>query len=470
MRLAVGALVTAAGVAAMSLTPPSARLGGQELARWVEQQGGSTSGVVVGPTSHGLGLLASDDISKGECVVSVPSSCLLSSRLAQDSPSLQGLIEAVPADAWYARLALVLLAERAKGDDSSVAPYVSMLPAAYTVPLFWPTEAISQLQYPTVQTELLRRAKFTSSFAADRLKHEAGAFGGRAVDADALGWAMAACSSRAIRVGGGERALCPLIDLGNHATKGVANCEVRGTLGGALQLVAVSAIRMGEEVTFSYGSLSNDDFLLDYGFVPDSNPHDDVKLAWADGDLLTSACAAAGVPAAKRSPWQRTALKTALPPSLEQVSIGRSGVDANAMAACRIALAPDAAALRAADGGRRPLAPAAEVKALKVAAAMCAVALAGLPSGEEEQQQSEAASASDSSVALALSFLEEKRSVCTEALGATGDRIKARESGEARAALRGTKQGKVATGVRKKSAARGGAREKRSKPSGFGGS
>ena len=45
------------------------------------------------------------------------------------------------------------------------------------------------------------------------------------------------------------------------------------------------------------GELSNDDFLLDYGFLPaeQPNPSDAVQLAWADGELLQSACGTAGV-------------------------------------------------------------------------------------------------------------------------------------------------------------------------------
>ena len=210
----------------------------QDLCSWIVQRGGSAA-VIAGPTKHGLGLLASEPLSAGDAAVSIPSDCVLSAaRVLESSPQrLTDLHAAVPDEFWAARLALVLLSERSRGDGAHLAPYVRTLPAAFTVPLFWSPAAIKTLQYPTVQQSLLKTAKFVQSFTAESLGPESTeAFNGLAVGADAFGWAVAACSSRAFRVGGGERVLCPIIDLGNHAPKGEANCEVRGTLGGAVEL------------------------------------------------------------------------------------------------------------------------------------------------------------------------------------------------------------------------------------------
>ena len=90
--------------------------------------------------------------------------------------------------------ALILLAERSKGDDARMASYVRTLPAAYTVPLFWAPSAIQLLQYPTVQRTLLKTAKFVNMFATDHLDANAAqeAFSGLSVGADAFGWAIAA--------------------------------------------------------------------------------------------------------------------------------------------------------------------------------------------------------------------------------------------------------------------------------------
>lgn len=60
----------------------------------------------------------------------------------------------------------------------------------------------------------------------------------------------------------------------------------------------------------NYGSLSNDSFLLDYGFVVVSNPYDTIEIKY-DEQLLNAASMAAGVAYGKFSspnPWQNELL------------------------------------------------------------------------------------------------------------------------------------------------------------------
>ena len=75
---------------------------------------------------------------------------------------------------------------------------------------------------------------------------------GRSVGADAFGWAIAACSSRAAMLKS-SRVLCPIIDIGNHAYKGAANTEVRGTLGGAVELVEARAVHRRSKAQLRWG-------------------------------------------------------------------------------------------------------------------------------------------------------------------------------------------------------------------------
>ena len=440
----------------------TARAAAQELRVWVEEQGGSSS-VVAGPTEHGLGLLAAKELAAGAVAIKIPKECLLSASAMPER--LARLHDAVPAEFWAARLGLVLLAERCKGEDSKLAAYIATLPAAYTVPLFWTPDAISRLKYPPLQARLVKRARFVQSFASGQLAGGGSedAFGGVSVGADALGWAIAACSSRAAMVGS-ERVLCPIIDIGNHAPKGAANTEIRATLGGALELVCTRPIGLGEEVTYDYGELTSDDFLLDYGFLPPANEHDTASLAWAEGGLLQSAASAAGIDV-RLADWQRVAMRTSgLTANLEALSVTRDGLEEQGMVACRIAAAPDAAAFRSAKGGRAALRPAsAEARAYKLAAAMVAIALTSFP---EDEGVAADETTHDAGLQLARQFMEEKRQLCKRALAALGERIKAIQSGEARAEFRGHHKAKLASGVRKQSA-RAGTAAKRPK-SGFG--
>ena len=145
-----------------------------------------------------------------------------------------------------------------------------------------------------------------------------------------------------------------------------------------------------------------------------------------------------------------------------------------AMAACRIVAASDAAALRRCDGGRRPLPPAGEQIALKIASAMVAIALSAFPEPTEEEEESPEGLAAggvlaDGGTALARAFLAHKREVCAQSLAALAERIRGVKSGHARSELRGVSKAKQGAGVRRRSAKRGGAGAKeRPKSAGFG--
>ena len=219
------------------------------------------------------------------------------------------------------------------------------------------------------------------------------------------------------------------------------------------------------------GDLSNDDFLLDYGFLPPyPNTHDTCDLAWADGGLLSSARGAAGMDDSLAE-WQRSALRLHIPQGYQAVSIHRAGVDERAMAACRIAAAPDAAALRKAAGGTKPLpGVSSEMRAMKIAAAAIAIGISGLPekvSADGGDDVSMEDILEDPGIALACQFMDAKRQLCGDALRSTADRIKRMQDGDKKAALRGLTSKKEGAGVRKKSARSGSAASK-PKAGGFG--
>ena len=215
------------------------------------------------------------------------------------------LIDQVPGELWSARLGLSLTHERAKGPKSMFTPYINLLPAVHSgIPLFFGPDAVRELQYPPVVEQLKRRSRFLISFANGPLAAavsapHGGPFDGFAVDANALGWAFACASSRAFRVGGPHlpAAMLPLVDVANHSFE--PSAVVRPALGlgpGAIEMVASRSVQAGEEISLNYGDLTNDALLLDYGFVPEDNPHDAAGLRW-DLGLIEAAREVAGLSA-----------------------------------------------------------------------------------------------------------------------------------------------------------------------------
>jgi histone-lysine N-methyltransferase SETD3 len=316
--------VAAASAADGANAAPTAPQAAQHhpLVSFVLSNGGAVDGVKPqAETSQGWGLAADRDLPKGHRCVVLPPRCHLAFEQTADaaaagadgqqSAALAALASDIPPELWGAKLALALLRERALGPESSYAPYVEALPAAFPgVPLFWGPEAIAALDYPPVAEQVKKRCRWLHEFAS---KHFAGgddgdqakaALAGARVDVSGLGWAMAAVTSRAFRVGGLDKpaALLPLVDLCNHDFD--PNAEVVPYEGGGsgsnrkkggVAVVTRRPLKKGEPVLLSYGPLPNDFLLLDYGFLVENNPHDAVSLRFDASGLLTAGAAAAGV-------------------------------------------------------------------------------------------------------------------------------------------------------------------------------
>ena len=96
-----------------------------------------------------------------------------------------------------------------------------------------------------------------------------------------VGWALAVVTSRAFRVRGPTQpaAMLPLIDMCNHSFQ--PNCSLKASDNGDVQLVSLQNIGPHQPLLLSYGNLSNDFLLMDYGFVVPGNPFDRVQLSFS---------------------------------------------------------------------------------------------------------------------------------------------------------------------------------------------
>jgi uncharacterized membrane protein YgcG len=311
------------------------------------------------------------------------------------------LCSRIPPELWGARLALRLLAHRAAGDASPLAPYLRALPAGVPgVPIFFPKEAIDVLQeYAPVGAQVLKRCRFLASFvkqegldgaAAETARQgpdAALAFSGAAVDASALAWAFSVSTSRAFRVRGEGRApsCLPLIDMANHDFAPTARVvpwrEGSGGSGGGgggsggggggsggggggsgggsgagVALVAAADLEPGTPLTLNYGALPSDFFLLDYGFFSPypGNPFDVVKLRWSQS-LVDAAADFARVKlpggassSLSSSPWKAAALAPLSLGTDSEVRVlaAHPWVDRRFLAAARVAAAASPADVR----------------------------------------------------------------------------------------------------------------------------
>ncbi|KAG2438459.1 hypothetical protein HYH02_010913 [Chlamydomonas schloesseri] len=324
------------------------RVDGATLANLAGRDGGS-----------GWGLKAVRDVHQGHRLITLPSGCHLTYG-ANDDPRLLALIDKVPSELWGAKLALQLIAQRLQGGESQFASYIAELPKGFPgIPMFFPRTALDMIDYPPCSQQVKKRCKWLYEFSTDVLAKLPGSpedpFGGVAVDINALGWALAAVSSRAFRTRGPTHpaAMLPLIDMANHTFSPNAEVLPLEGGGGAVGLFARRAIAEGEPLLLSYGKLSNDFLFMDYGFIVEDNPYDTVQLRF-DVNLLQAGALVSNVSDALGAPldlaprtWQLQLLAElglVGPAANPELNIGGGGpgaevLDGRLLAAARVMVA-----------------------------------------------------------------------------------------------------------------------------------
>jgi histone-lysine N-methyltransferase SETD3 len=476
---------------------------------WVESNGGTVDGAAVhswfgADGGSGFGLQAAKTCPEGTTLITLPSKLHLTYGNDTTDPRLLSLISKVPAELWGAKLALQLLAHRIHaGADSSddknssnstskldnFAPYIAALPLGFPgIPMFFPPDAIAALEYPPVTEQVKRRCRWLLRFANEVLAPIRGnpaedPFDGVAIDANALGWALAAVTSRAFRTRGADQpaAMLPLIDMANHSFDPNAKIVGQSGTAGALQMVAIKEIQQGDPILLSYGNLVNDFLLLDYGFIVPDNPYDTVQLRF-DRNLIEAAKAVVNVGSTTSindsndednseqagsdqlsalPAWQNSILENlglAGPGANTEVSIiqltrtkVRAPVDARLLAGVRILCAANArelenAAAKSSGGGgngtggrlesinasieafgawERPLSLRNEVSTLKTLSGVALIALSQFSSTEEDDiKLLKNSSSLSADMQLAVRFRLEKKRLLSAALEALAARLK----------------------------------------------
>ncbi|CAN7094105.1 unnamed protein product [Brassica rapa subsp. narinosa] len=351
-----------------SQRPPRLSHHPPDLVRWIEREGGFVHHAVKlsQDTPFGFGLISTEQIPQGTDLITLPPHVPLrfESDDAPPSPLLAALARRVPEELWTMKLGLRLLQERANA-DSFWWPYISNLPVTYTVPIFFHPEDIKNLPLKPFQYQQFdERCRFLLHFEEEVRETLEGVqasdhpFRGQDVNASDLRWALSAVSTRAFRLHGNRKVvqggssdhvpmMLPLIDMCNHSFS--PNVRIIQEQDGSdsntlVKVVAETQVKENDQLLLNYGCLSNDSFLLDYGFVVESNPYDTIELNYDEG-LLDAASLAVGFASGKFSspaPWQHQLLfqlnLAGKMPNLKVTLGGQETVDGRLLAAIRILL------------------------------------------------------------------------------------------------------------------------------------
>lgn len=231
----------------------------------------------------GRGLIASKSILQNECLFEVPYDVIISKAVAlKNVPEIDDSIND------YVAIAIFLISERDKGDDSFWAPYIKILPDDdKLIPLFrWPEEDRSLLKgSPTLAAAESLAVKLHAEFETVKerfFEPNPDRFPSSVFNYQSWEWAFAILFSRAISLTKDKTvALVPYADLLNHNPFCSNYIDVHREMITGDKFVRLYSDRpysITDQVYVTYGPKANADLLLLYGFVSDRNPYDSVEL------------------------------------------------------------------------------------------------------------------------------------------------------------------------------------------------
>ncbi|KAK6929268.1 SET domain [Dillenia turbinata] len=244
---------------------------------WLRRKSGVEISSVLsnGKSDFGRSLYASKPVATGDCILRVPYNVQLASdNLHPQIDSL--LIEDV---GHVSRLAIVILLEQKKGQDSAWGPYVTRLPQPWEMhnTIFWTRDELEMIRQSPVYFETINfQAQIEKEFLSisSVLNHFPASL--EDITLQDFMHAYALVGSRAWGSNNGV-SLIPFADFLNH--DGEAEASVLSNDDKQIsEVISDRDYASGEQVFITYGKFSNATLLLDFGFTLPSNKHDQVQM------------------------------------------------------------------------------------------------------------------------------------------------------------------------------------------------
>ncbi|XP_076954133.1 protein SET DOMAIN GROUP 40-like [Bidens hawaiensis] len=247
------------------------------------------------PNAGGRGLCAVGDLQKGELILKVPKSALMTSQtLMLNDHKLSISVSKFPFSSTQI-LTVALLNEVSKGKRSWWYPYLTQFPSNYDILASFDQFEIQALQLDDAIWAAQRALEKTKSeWESATAVMEELMFKPHYMSFKAWIWASASISSRTMHIPWDSAGcFCPVGDLFNYAASDdeqvfskdlpeadVATKSPRLTDGvfeeefDAYCFYARRSYKKGEQVLLSYGTYTNLELLEHYGFILDNNPND----------------------------------------------------------------------------------------------------------------------------------------------------------------------------------------------------
>jgi hypothetical protein len=240
-----------------------------DVARWLHKNGAEIESVEVKEFAKGFrGVIGKKRVEPQNRLLFVPNACLITLTKAMNS-ELGHEFEALhftPRNK-HTLLAVFLLFERAKGENSFWHEYIQSLPKTYTnVPLFYTKTERKMLQGCFAKDMLEFQRKLLEA------DHKEVVTDGRfECSLEDFMWARTVVVTRVFSTPdfeGGE-SLVPMADMLNHASNATVSWAHNGTTG--FEMIASRTCLRGAQLFDSYGAKCNSRYLMNYGFTLPNN-------------------------------------------------------------------------------------------------------------------------------------------------------------------------------------------------------
>lgn len=284
----------------------------QNLRDWILASGAEIQDITISSSPEEetyRWLEATENVKSGNLLIRLPSTHLITTKTARNATFVNDILRKAEEDGLDARLPnatedsaavmLFLLAELSKGNASFWHPWLQSLPKYFATPLLIEADRVDDMLdgtpvLPFVQ--ILRselRELYDDWFVPYALNKYPKVFDANLCTYNFFLYTHAVFESRAFTIDG-VTVLAPFADMANHAPResSACNARVRGwvmednpeALG--LELYAGDRdIDVGDEIRICYGSLTNWELLVHFGFVDKTpNPDDSVVVQLEAGE------------------------------------------------------------------------------------------------------------------------------------------------------------------------------------------
>lgn len=245
---------------------------------WLQEHGGTVSPKIAihdySSEGAGNGVIALDDIKKGEVLFKVPRKLLLNGKNTQFKEEL--IRKKVPKEGW-ARIMWAVVLEKLTLGESQWKSYFDLVPERFNLPISWALEDRAFLEGTALPAMIGDpEAQFRSQFLPFASKFDQTRDLSIPILRDLYFYVGSLVSSYSFTEEDGQISLVPLADIFNHKT-GHNNARLFFEKE-HLQMIAIKDVARGEQLYNTYGDIGNGELLFKYGYLDDPNPFNQVEI------------------------------------------------------------------------------------------------------------------------------------------------------------------------------------------------